>query len=216
MKTLSWLVTLALAPAITEMANFDTSTYGKTPSGWITVATRPGAPPAWKVIKDSTAPTPPYVLAHVPGEAPSHFPMVVLDKSDSRDGEISVKFKPVGASGERKAGLVWRYRDENNYYFVRADAQNKNVIMYRVENGTPVALAPRGRPAHEYAVKHNVDADSWSILKVVYKGPRLTVYYDHRRILQVEDPSFTGPGKVGLWTRAASTTLFDNFRLVRK
>jgi hypothetical protein len=142
--------------------------------------------------------------------------MAILQKSACRDGEISVKFKALPGKHEQDAGLVWRYRDPQNYYVVRADAEENNVVMYKVVNGHPQPLAPRGRPASAYAVRHAVNAGTWGILKVVFKGPAFSVYYDHRRILQVDDPSYTGPGQVGLWTRADSVTYFDNFRLVRK
>lgn len=216
MKTLSWWLALLLTPATTETANFDTEIYGRTPAGWFAAA-RPGAPPAWRIIKDPSAPTQPYVLAHVPPPGGGNpLSVAILEGPEARDGEISVKFKALSGGAEQKAGLVWRYRDAGNYYFVRADAGGRNVVLYRVENGNPVPLAPRGRSAHDYTVPHHVSADNWSILKVVFKGPRLSVYYGHRRILQAEDGHFTGAGRVGLWTRASSAAHFDNFRLVRK
>jgi hypothetical protein len=85
-----------------------------------------------------------------------------------------------------------------------------------VEDGKRIPLAPRGRPANAYTVKHPVTPNDWSILKVAFKGPLFSVYYDHRRIFQVDDRSFSRPGKVGLWARADSAAYFDNFRVVRK
>jgi hypothetical protein len=61
-----------------------------------------------------------------------------------------------------------------------------------------------------------VPANSWSILKVVFKGPVFSVYFNHRRLLQVEDRSYQGVGKVGLWTKADSVTYFDDFRVAQK
>ena len=217
MKTLSWLVTLALAASYNETLTFDSAVIGKTPPGWTAVAGRVEAPPAWKVLKDPSAPTQPYVLAHVPSaEAGTAFRMAILQQPVCRDGDISVKFKPVAGKQDQDAGLVWRYRDDNNYYLVRADAQEKNVAVYKVENGKIVPLTPRGRAANAYAVNHPVATNAWAILKVVFKGPAFTVYYDHRRILQAQDPTFGGSGKVGLWTRGDCLTYFDNFRLIRK
>jgi hypothetical protein len=218
MKTLSWLITLALASSVTETLTFDRATFGRTPAGWTAVGSGPASAEAWKIIKDPSAPTQPYVLAHEPqngagGDIPR---MAILQGPVCRDGEISVKFKPVAGKQDQDAGLVWRYRDPNNYYVVRADAQEKNVAMYRVVNGKPIPLAPRGRHAGSYAVRHLVSPNTWGILKVVFKGPAYSVYYDHRRILQVDDASYTGPGKVGVWTRSDSLTYFDNFHVIRK
>jgi hypothetical protein len=217
MKTLSWLVLLVSASGFTETLTFDSAAIGRTPAGWAAAVPQPGTASSWRVLKDPTAPTQPYVLAHVPAAQPgATFPIVVLERSNCRDGEISVKFKAAGGKREQDAGLVWRYRDPKNYYVVRADAHENNVAMFKVVNGKAVPLAPRGRPAAAFAVHHNVNADTWGILKVVFKGPVLSVYYDHRRILQVEDHSYTGPGKVGLWTREDSLAFFDNFQIVRK
>ncbi len=212
MKTLAWLVMLAMSPGVTETLTFDSATVGKLPSGWATADA--GASAAWRVVKDPSAPTKPYVLAHVP-PAP-RAPVAVLDKPDFSDGEVSVKFKALGGRPEQDAGLVWRYRDDNNYYVVRADAREKNLVLYKVEDGKRIPLAPRGRPANAYSVKHPVNPNDWSILKVTFKGPLFSVYYDHRRIFQVDDNTFRSPGKVGLWARADSTAYFDNFRVVRR
>lgn len=217
MKTLSWLVLLVTASGFTETLTFDSAAIGKIPAGWVAAVPQAGSAPSWKVMKDPSAPTQPYVLAHVPAAQPgSAFPIVLLERSHCRDGEVSVKFKAAGGKREQDAGLVWRYRDPRNYYVVRADAHENNVVLYKVVNGKPVPLTPRGRPAAAFAVQHNVNADTWGILKVVFKGPALSVYYDHRRILRVDDFSYTGPGKVGLWTREDSLAFFDNFRIVRK
>ena len=62
-------------------------------------------------------------------------------------------------------------------------------------------------------VHHEFPANEWSILKVTVRGNRFQVYMDHRRVLQVTDSTFTGPGKVGLWTVADSVTYFDDFRV---
>ncbi len=217
MKTLSWLLALLMTPATTEIATFDTATYGKTPAGWFDGLALPGAASSWKVIKDPTAPSQPYVLAHLPSvDSAGPYPMAILESPECRDGEISVRFKALSRGAERKAGVVWRYRDPGNYYFVRADADERNVIMYRVAGGEFIPLAPRGRAPHDYTVRHHVSADYWTILKVVFKGTRMSVYYNHRRILEVEDAHFTGTGRVGLWTRASSAAHFDNFRLVSR
>ena len=212
-KALSWLLALMMAPTPTEIATFDTAIYGKTPAGWMGGAARPGDAASWKVIKDPTAPSQPYVLAHVPSGGPAGPRPAILEDHQCSDGEIIVRFKALSRDAEPQAGLVWRYRDPGNYYYVRANAANRNVILYRVSGGKSIPLAPRGRASHDYTVPHHVFPDSWTILKVVFSGPRMSVYYNHRRILQVEDAHFTGSGRVGVWTRASSAAHFDDFKL---
>ncbi len=208
MKTLAWLAALAALSGVTENISFDTAPLGKMPSGWSAPGVS-GTVQNWEVVKDPSAPTKPYVFAS-DGKA-SRTPLAILDQPVLRDGEISVKFKPVGPQ-DQSAGLVWRYRDPRNYYVVHANPAGKNVTMFKVENGRSIPLTPRG-PRDG---RHQLRTDSWNILKVAFKGPVFSVYCDHRRVLQVVDRTFDGPGKVGLWTKADSVTYFDNFRLVKK
>jgi len=35
------------------------------------------------------------------------------------------------------------------------------------------------------------------------------VLYNGKQLFEVEDSTFAGPGKIGLWTKADSVTLFD-------
>lgn len=209
MKTLGWLVMLAALSGVTENISFDSASLGKIPSGW-SVPRDSGAPQDWEVIRDPSAPTKPYVLA-ADGRA-GRSPLAILEKPVLRDGEISVKFKPVGGPQDQAAGLVWRYRDPGNYYLLRANPPDKYVTMFKVQNGQPVALTPQGPQDG----RHHLRTDSWNILKVSFKGSVFSVYCDHRRVLQVVDRTFAQPGKVGLWTRSDAATHFDNFRLVKK
>jgi hypothetical protein len=217
MKLTSWLVMLSMAMGISQNLTFDTAPYGRLPQGWVAACTHQGAPPQWQILKDPTAPSQPYVLGQLSTAGPEdRCPLAIYNDTDFRDGEVSVKFKPVAGKEDQAGGLVFRYRDENNYYVVRANALEKNVVLFRVQNGKRVPLAPRGKPAGTYGVKHNVNPNAWSILKVAFKGNSFSVYYDHRRILQADDASLPGAGKVGLWTKADSITYFDNFRVVKK
>ena len=125
-----------------------------------------------------------------------------------RDGDVSVRIKPVAGREDQGGGLVWRYRDANNYYLARANALENSVALYKVENGRQLPLAP--------GVKHDIPSNGWSILKVSVRGNRFQVYLDHRRILQGWDNTFAAAGKVGLWTVADSVTYFDDFRVYPK
>jgi hypothetical protein len=57
------------------------------------------------------------------------FPLAIYSGATFRDGELSVRFKPVSGSVDQAAGLVWGYLDRNNYYIVRANALEKNVVL---------------------------------------------------------------------------------------
>jgi hypothetical protein len=126
---------------------------------------------------------------------------------------LSVKFKAISGSGDQAAGLVWRYKDQDNYYIVRANALEDNVVLYKVEKGERVALAPKGTPSNTYGVKHPVPKQTWSTLSVAFQGNVFTVGFNGQKLFDVEDATFTAAGKAGLWTKADSVIYFDDFQV---
>jgi hypothetical protein len=209
MKTISWLVSVGLIASSGRVINFHNAPLGQTPPGWTVAMTNRGRAPRWEVLRDGSAPTQPYVLAQVSNDPTGgRFPLAILDNPSLRDGDVSVRIKPVAGREDQGGGLVWRYRDANNYYLATANALDKNVALYKVENGRQLPLAP--------GVKHDIPSNVWSILKVSVRGNRFQVYLDHRRILQGWDDTFAAAGKVGLWTETDSVTYFDDFRVYPK
>ena len=195
-----------------ETINFDSATLGSLPPGWSIAMTHQGGAPKWEVVRNDTAPSKPNVLAQLSDDATGgRFPLAIYDRVSLKDVEISVKFLPVSGRVDQAAGIVWRYRDENNYYIVRANANENNVVLYKVENGRRSSLAPKGTPSNTYGVKHPVPSGKWSTLAVRAQGNVFTVLFDGQELFQVEDSTFTEAGKTGLWTKADSVTHFDDF-----
>lgn len=189
--------------------NFDSAAVGKTPPGWTITMTNPGGPPPqWEVVKDQSAPTQPYVLAQTSSHSSGGYPLAIYDRLSLSNVDVSVRLKPVSGRGERAGGVVWRYRDPNNYYLVRANAATQDVAVYKVENGRRTQISS--------GVRHDIPSNGWSILKVAVRGDRFLVYVNHRRVLVSQDRTFSGPGKVGLWTVSDSVTYFDDFRVYPK
>lgn len=215
------LIILMLAAVLTGGAvktfNFDSASPGLLPAGWTSAMTHEGGAPKWEVIKDDTAPSKPNVLAQTSTDRTSgRFPLAILDKSDCKDGEIRVRFKPVSGSVDQAAGLVWRYRDQDNYYIARANALEGNVVLYKVESGKRISLAPKGMAPKTYGVKHEVPSQTWSTLGVTFQNNTFTVSLNGQKLFEVEDGTFTEAGRVGLWTKADSVTHFDDFEFIRR
>jgi hypothetical protein len=63
------------------------------------------------------------------------YPLILKDDANFKDGFIEVKFKAIAGSEDRAAGLVWRAKDANDYYVVRANALEDNVVVYKTVNG---------------------------------------------------------------------------------
>ena len=200
------MISLGFLASSGRVINFDAGPVGKTPAGWTVEMTDRGAAPRWEIRKDRTAPTQPYVLAQLSNDTTANrAPLAILNNLKLRDGDVSVRIKPVAGHQDPGGGLVWRYRDPNNYYLVRANVAQETVAVDKVENGQRVPLV-RG-------VKHDIPLNAWSILKVSVRGDHFQVYVDHRRILQGDDRTFTSAGKVGVCTLADSVTYFDDFRV---
>ena len=106
-----------------------------------------------------------------------------------------MKFKTISGGADQAAGLIWRYKDPDNYYIVRANALEDNVVLYKVENGERIALAPKGTPSKTYGVKHQVPKQTWSTLSVAFQGNVYTVSFDGQKLFEVEDATFTGSGQ---------------------
>ena len=123
MMIIAFIVLLATVPVFAEVINFDSEKPGAMPSNWSVAMTHSGGPPKWEVRTDESAPSRPNVLAQVSDERTSgRYPLAIYQKADLRDGELSVKLKPISGKVDASGGLVWRYRDENNYYVVRTNA----------------------------------------------------------------------------------------------
>ena len=179
--------------------------------------THKGGAPRWEVIADATAPSKPNVLAQLSDDKTGdRFPLAIWEKASFANGEVSVKFKPVSGKEDRAGGLVWRYRDPDHYYLVRANAAEDNVVLYKVDAGRRSSIAPKGTPPKTYGVKHKVPSQTWSTLRVIFEGSHFQVFFNGARLFEVEDQTFAQPGKVGLWTKADSVTYFDDFQMIQK
>ena len=205
-----WLALYSLARA--QVIRFDADTAGKLPRAWSVAMTHDGAPPRWEIVRDESAPSPPYVLAQLSQDRTAgRFPLAIWDRIVILDGSVSVAFKTVDGVVDQAAGMVWRYQDPNNYYIVRANALENNVVLYKVENGVRASIAPKGLPSRSYGVKHDIPRGQWNTLRIDFHGGSFVAFFNNERLFETEDQTFAKPGKTGLWTKADSVTYFDEF-----
>ena len=212
-----WLGTVVAAQApLRRVIDFESDKSGQAPAGFSFALTGSGRPGVWTVRRDDASPERGNVLAQTDGDPTSYrFPMAVLDDTTSADLDMSVRFRPISGRVDQAAGLVWRYQDANNYYVVRANALEGNVVLYKVENGKRTDLPLKGT-GRTYGKKTDVPKNTWSQLGVTVRGPLFTVSINGQGLYQVEDTTFAAAGKVGVWTKADSVTYFDDFTIVRK
>src|ERR1039457_4085934 len=117
MRAFSWLLAFGLAAAPGRVITFDNEQLGQTPSQWTVAMTNHGHAPRWEIVKDLTAATQPYVFAQVSADpVRDRFPLAIFNDATFRDGDVSVRIKPVSGREVQAGGIVWGYRDPNNYY----------------------------------------------------------------------------------------------------
>jgi hypothetical protein len=216
MKTVLTVAALSLlagaAPA--ETWRFDGQKPSEAPHVMSCSLTGRGRPGTWTVVADSTAPSAPNVLAQTDADSTGYrFPVCVVNGLTATDLDLSVRFKPVSGTVDQAGGLVWRYRDKDNYYVVRANALEENVVLYKVENGKRSDLDPKGMGAGAYGKKARVPSGAWSTLRVTARGKLFEVFLNGQKLFEVEDGTFSGVGQVGVWTKADSVTDFDDLEL---
>lgn len=130
---------LAASVAVLQLVSFDQSQ--SLPDGWAAGVTGHGAA-RWEVIADPSAPSKPNVLRQS-GEAT--FCWAVNTREQIKDGFAEVKIKPLSGKEDQAGGLVWRFTDANNYYVVRANALEGNVVLYKTVDGKRSSLQVKGR-----------------------------------------------------------------------
>lgn len=118
------------------------------------------------------------------------------------DGYVEVKFKPLEGQEDQAGGLVWRWKDGDNYYVARANALENNVSLYHTTNGRRVTIKYVDAP---------VATNQWHVLRVEFAREDIKVLLDGKPYIQLSDNHISGAGAVGVWTKADSVTEFDDF-----
>lgn len=182
--------------------NFDQNPVGTLPAGFISALTGQGTAGQWSVMKDDSAPSTRNVLAQTSADSTDYrFPLAIADSTSYRDLALRVKFKTISGQVDQGAGLVFRLKDKDNYYVVRANAIEDNYRLYHVVKGRRVQFA-----GANFKVTPNV----WHEMKVEARGNEFKCYYDGQMKITAKDDTFKDAGKIGLWTKADSVIHFDD------
>ena len=188
--------------------NFDNDTPGQLPTKFHGAKTGGGTQEKWVVTADPTAPSKPNVVAQTSTDQTDYrFPLLISDEGSFQDLDLSAKFKAVSGTIDRAGGLVFRLRDPNNYFIVRANALENNYRLYHVVNGRRSQFA---------GANFKVTSGEWHELRVEAVGNKITCYYDGSKKIDATDDTFKDAGKVGLWTKADSVTYFDDLKVTAK
>ena len=194
-----------------DSVSFDANPTGSAPKDWTIAKTGKGEP-KWTVEEDSSAPSKSKVVKQ---SGRADYPLLLKNATNIQDGAVEVQFKALSGREDRAGGLIWRAKDADNYYVMRANALEHNVVLYKTVNGKRSSLDIVGRKGG-YGVKVPVTANQWHRLRVEFVGPRFKVVFNGKLLFEVEDGTFGSAGLIGLWTKADSVTAFDSFAFESK
>jgi hypothetical protein len=192
------LTVLSATAASAETHDFDKDKPGTLPAGWSCGVTGKGSP-RWAVEGDSSAPSRPNVLRQ---SGSGTFPWCVRTGASFADGFVEVKFKPEKGREDQAGGIVWRWKNGDDYYVARANALENNVSLYYTAGGKRNTIKYVDAP---------VPPNVWHTLRAEFAGTRIKVLLDGKPYIEQQDTHISGAGAVGVWTKADSVTAFDDF-----
>jgi hypothetical protein len=134
----------------------------------------------------------------------AYFPIAVAQSvSNFTDGEIAMRFKLIGGTLDRCAGILFNVRSNGDYLAVRYNGTEDNLVLWTFNSGKR-SFVKRG--------SENVPLElgTWHDMKVVVHGTQLQGYLDGKLLLEhtLSEPV---SGKVGLWSKTDSMSEFDSF-----
>ncbi len=182
--------------------NFEEGAEGSLPNDWVAPTGK------WTIVTQENN----KVLKQSAANSGSTFNICVNNKLVYQDLQLQVKLKAMAGKEDQGGGLVWRYLDKNNYYIVRANPLEKNVVLYKVENGKrkDLPLVGKGRT---YGMDAPMQTAKWHTLKVNIQENMFTVLFDGKELFKVKDDTFKEGGLVGVWTKADAQTNFDELTI---
>jgi hypothetical protein len=138
----------------------------------------------------------------------AYYPYAVAkDIGDFREGEISMRFKPLAGRIDQGAGILFNLKTNGDYLIVRANALENNLVLFQFKNGkrSPVKWI-RNTPTA---------TQQWHTLKVRITGKKMEGFLDDKLLLEHELPEAVS-GRVGVWSKADSVVYMDDYVVAPK
>jgi hypothetical protein len=197
-------------PQAAVVFDFEGIETGRIPDTFTAGLVGGGGPVQWEVLAVDDAPSGDRVLGQLSDDRTNkRYPLLVCETFSAKDVEVSVKFKTISGEVDASGGLIFRCSDPNNFYVVRANSLEGNVVAYKTENGKRSNIGVKGQD-NTYGVKVDVPHQQWNTLRVRVQGNLFEIFLNDNKLFEVENDTFTTAGAVGLWTKADAVTYFDD------
>lgn len=180
---------------------FDDNSVDELPVGFQSALTGKGKTGRWVVKKVQHSPSADNVVVQTDlDDTDYRFPLVIVEGVSYKDFMVYTWFRAEGGKVDQAGGLVFRYKDNNNYYVLRANALENNVRAYKVVKGKRKQIGGKDT---------KVTPKEWHLLKVICKADKIQCFFNNTKVFEVSDNTFDS-GSVGLWTKSDSYTYFDD------
>jgi 3-keto-disaccharide hydrolase len=153
---------------------------------------------SWAVRAESDAPSPPNALCQT---GTAEFPALELGDATYTNVTMTTRFKPISGKEDQAAGLIFRIQDKDNYYIVRANALENNVMIFKYQGGRRSTIKSGSA---------QVPTGKWQELRAEISGDRIRGFVNEQQVVEATDGTFKSAGRVGLWTKSDSVTCFDD------
>ena len=182
---------------------FNRDEVGSVPRGWKVAETSgEGKLATWQIITDASAPSPPQAVAITSNANNGRtFNLLMAENTSYKDLEIKVMVKAIAGKEDQGGGPIWRAKDANNYYIARWNPLENNFRIYFVKNGRRKQLG---------TAEVKTDSKLWHEILIVHKGNRITASFDGKKMIELDDSTFSEVGMIGLWVKADGRTAFDD------
>lgn len=184
---------------------FDSSSPGTLPGSYVVGTLFDGRPAGeWKILITDRAKSASQVLAQLqPKGTDQTHKLLLLEGTESTNIDVEVSYLAVAGKADLGGGLLWRAKDDRNYYLLRASLVEQKIRLYRVVNGVQQIVKQIDRP---------LPATGWHKLRIVQRGCEMKALFDEAVLFRACDTTYTS-GRIGLWTKADAVTYFDDLTL---
>jgi hypothetical protein len=192
--------------------NFDHDRGYQIPKDWTAVSG------TWVVLRDSGAPSFPNALG-LPGYGlprtqqvatwidsffgTNYLIAIPSDSTEYSDFSLEAAFNLWGGAWGSYAGLVFRYKDPQNYYVLAAACPKDYLTLYRMSDGHLNLIKQAPIELHR---------GHWYTFKVEARGDHFDAYLGGKQVLEAQDGEFA-KGRIGVWSQNDSRVNFDNIKL---
>src|SRR6202162_24739 len=132
---LAWPAAAQSTAAGPKTFSLDSDPVASPPAGFEFARTGQGAEGKWVVRADPDKPTNHVLVQESADPTDYRFPLALVKEGSYKDVTLSVRARPVSGEVDQGFGMVWRYKDADNYYITRCTADEDNCPIYHTVDG---------------------------------------------------------------------------------